>query len=98
MPTITSAPDLPADTTAPEQLRFRIKRSPQRPSGTPAHLRDRYAHWYVFGTRPDDSGDPCWGHFATWQEAIAFAGRCIVREEANRLDQQLEAAIAVEPA
>lgn len=48
-------------------LRFGISREwPNHPGS---------AGWYVYGTRLDESGDPCWGHFDTWSEAMEYAHR-----------------------
>lgn len=42
------------------------------PTGNP-----RTADYYVIGNRPDWSGDPCWGHFVTREEALAHAAAWI---------------------
>jgi len=49
----------------PPLLRFRVTRAAQ-PS-------PEFANWYVVGSEDDWSGDPIWGHFTTWQEAMDYA-------------------------
>lgn len=41
----------------------------------PAHMKT--ADWYVIGNRPDSTGDPCWGHFITREDALAHAAAWI---------------------
>lgn len=49
-----------------QPLRFGITREPLT-------VGPEWSPWAVYGTRPDESGDPMWGHFPTWAEAISYA-------------------------
>lgn len=53
---------------SPPSLRFRVTKSP--------NPLPEFANWYVIGSEDDWSGDPIWGHFTTWQEAMDYA--CLI--------------------